>query len=229
MNDQPKLTPRLLCAAAMIREGAFVADIGTDHAYLPIYLCKNGIASGAVASDINKGPVERAKENIEKYGVADKIEVTRADGLCGIEKYSPSDVMILGMGGELIARIISDAPWTKNESIRLCLQPMTHAEILRRFLTENGYSIINEALAREEKIYQIILASYTGKRETLTAPELYLGKINLTQKADGLAELAQGYVSVLQKRALGKAAAGEDNGEELKLITEIKTAIGESL
>ena len=75
MNDLPKLTPRLQCAAAMIREGAFVADIGTDHAYLPIFLCKNGRASGAVASDINKGPVERARENLRKYGVAEKIDV----------------------------------------------------------------------------------------------------------------------------------------------------------
>ena len=229
MNDQPKLTPRLACAAAMIREGAFVADIGTDHAYLPIFLCQSKIASGAIASDINRGPVERAKENIEKYSVADKITVICTDGLRGIEQYSPDDIMILGMGGELIARIIKDAPWTKNKSIRLCLQPMTHAEILREFLLENGYSIINEELVKEEKLYQIILAQYCGVQKSAPKAELYLGKINLSRNSELLRELAGNYINTLQKRADGKAQAGDDSKDELALIDEIKAAIGESV
>ena len=138
MYPKPNLSPRLLAAAELVREGAFIADVGTDHAYLPIYLCLEERIRGGVASDINRGPIERAKENIEKYGLSERISTELTDGLCNIEKYSPEDILVLGMGGELIASIIDAAAWTKNSDIRLCLQPMTHAEHLRKYLYENG-------------------------------------------------------------------------------------------
>ena len=147
MNEEFKLSARLRCAASMVREGSFVADVGTDHAYLPIALALEGKIRGAVASDINAGPVERGRKNIEEHALTDRISVVMTDGLSGIEPYAPNDILILGMGGELIARILECAPWTKDQSIRLCLQPMTHAEALRSFLLDNGYSIIDEQLA----------------------------------------------------------------------------------
>lgn len=226
MKEIPKLTPRLAAAASFCRQGAFVADIGTDHAYLPIALCLSGRARGAIASDINAGPVERAEENIKNYGLDGKIEVRRADGLDGIEQFAPDDIMILGMGGELIARIISDAPWTKNKSINLCLQPMTHPEYLREFLLENGYEIIDEAIAEEEKIYQIILARFSGEKQSLTPEELLLGRINIARGGDALIRLGEHWISVIERRADGKRTSGADVSEDTELIRRIKIAIG---
>ena len=226
MKEIPKLTPRLAAAASFCRQGAFVADIGTDHAYLPISLCLSGRARGAIASDINAGPVERAEENIKNYGLDGKIEVRRADGLDGIEQFAPDDIMILGMGGELIARIISDAPWTKNKSINLCLQPMTHPEYLRGFLLENGYEIIDEAIAEEEKIYQIILARFSGEKQSLAPEELLLGRINIARGGDALVRLGEHWISVIERRADGKRTSGADVSEDTELIQRIKIAIG---
>ena len=226
MKEIPKLTPRLAAAASFCRQGAFVADIGTDHAYLPIALCLSGRARGAIASDINAGPVERAEENIKNYGLDGIIEVRRADGLDGIEQFAPDDIMILGMGGELIARIISDAPWTKNKSINLCLQPMTHPEYLREFLLENGYEIIDEAIAEEEKIYQIILARFSGEKQSLAPEELLLGRINIARGGDALVRLGEHWISVIERRADGKRTSGADVSEDTELIQRIKIAIG---
>ena len=231
MNDIPKLTPRLRCAANMAREGAFVADVGTDHAYLPIALCLEGRIRGGVASDINDGPVERAEKNIYGYGLGEKLSVIKTDGLCGIETYAPDDVFILGMGGELIARILSDAPWTKNEKINLCLQPMTHAEILREFLTKNGYTVIDEQIVEEgERIYQLMLVTYTGKYEEFTEAELLLGRINIQKSTDALIRLAQRTLAIFEKRVAGKQSAGESADGEKRLIEQISAIIrGEDL
>lgn len=226
MNNPPKFTPRLARAADFIRYGAFVADIGTDHAYLPINLCISNKIRGAVASDINAGPVERACENVKKYGLDKKITVIKADGLSGLDAYTPNDIAILGMGGELIARIISNAPWTKTSDIHLCLQPMTHAEILREFLSKNGYSVIDEALVEEEKIYQLILAKYTGKSEKYTTAELYLGKKNIECGGSLLECLAERQAETLKKCITAKEGAGADASFERTLLTDISAVIG---
>ena len=227
MTDNiPRLSPRLEAAASLIRENAYISDVGTDHAYLPIALCLNGRVRGGVVSDINKGPIERARENIKKYGLETRLAATQANGLCGIDAYAPEDIMILGMGGELIARIISDAPWTKNKSINLCLQPMTHPEYLREFLLENGYEIIDEAIAEEEKIYQIILARFSGEKQSLAPEELLLGRINIARGGDALVRLGEHWISVIERRADGKRTSGADVSEDTELIQRIKIAIG---
>ena len=180
MNKTLKLSKRLRAAADFVRQGAYIADVGTDHAYLPIALCIEGRVRGAIASDINEGPILRAREHIKEYGLTDNITAVLADGLDKISSYEPTDILILGMGGELIANIISKASFTKDEKIRLILQPMTHPEILRRFLLENGYGIVDEVMACEEKkVYQIICAEYTGKPQEHSDVELLLGKKNI--------------------------------------------------
>ncbi len=168
-----KLSPRLLTAVPYVRAGRPVADVGTDHAYLPIYLCEigrltpvttaNGAVLCAVASDINRGPVERAAAHIAAAGLTAHIRTMQTDGLHGLEAYDPDTVIVFGMGGELIASILSDAPWLCRSGRRLILQPMTHAERLRAYLTESGFSIIGETLSREgERIYQTICADWNG-------------------------------------------------------------------
>ena len=222
----PKLSPRLMAAASTIRDGAFVSDVGTDHAYLPIFLCLEGRVRGGVVSDINKGPIERAKQNIEKYGLCDRLKAVHTAGLDGIEKYAPDDIMILGMGGELIASIIDGAAWTRRTEVRLCLQPMTHAEILRKYLADNGYSVTDEKLVREdEKIYQIICAEYTGEKREYTTEELLLGKINIRRGGEELRALAAHTVALLEKRAKGIESGNGIAAEERKLIEKIKNIL----
>ena len=152
MTSLPKISKRLQCAAELTRHGAILADVGTDHAYLPIYLCLAHKVARAIASDVNEGPLLRAREHIAAWGLQDQIDTVLCDGLEEIAPFAPTDILILGMGGELITDILTRAPFTKQPSVRLILQPMTHPEVLRRFLCENGYEIVEERLVREEKI-----------------------------------------------------------------------------
>ena len=229
MTEIPKLTPRLRAAAELVEKGAFVADVGTDHAYLPIALCLEGRIRGGVASDINQGPIDRARDNIKKYGLEGVLDALRTDGLDGLERYSPDCVMILGMGGELIARILSDAPWTKRKGLRLCLQPMTHPEKLREFLLSEGYSIIDEKIVIEdERIYQIILAEYNDMSQEYSDEQLLLGKINIERHTVELLRLAEHHIGVLERRVAGKRSGGASAEEEEELIRKIKEAVYDS-
>ena len=184
-----KLTPRLLTAVSYVRGGRLVADIGTDHAYLPIYLCEqrkltpvtagNGETLCAIAADINKGPVERADEHIAAARLTKYIKTVQTDGLTGLDVYDPTDIIIFGMGGELIATILAAAPWVNVPGKRLILQPMTHAEKLRAYLLEAGYAIIGETLSREgDRIYQTICAEPASGAPAvnLTPAELAVGQ-----------------------------------------------------
>ena len=184
------LDSRLGCIAEAIGSACIVADIGTDHGLLPIALLLRGQAERAVACDIRQGPLDSARRNAERYGVSDKVELVLTDGFHGVEVYSPDAVVISGMGGELIARIISEAPYLRGD-VRLFLQPMTRAESLRRYLAQNGFSIAAEHLARDGKrLYSVIEAGYAGKTAEYTEAQLLVGAMaaeRLERRRDGLA------------------------------------------
>ncbi len=223
-----RLSKRLSTAASYVRSGAFVADIGTDHAYLPIYLVSEGVAFGALASDVNSGPIQKAKENITKHGLCDKIHTEIANGLFGIEKYAPTDIVICGMGGELIARILNDSEYVKNEKIRLILQPMTSAFELREYLAD-GFSTIAENIVCEDgKIYQIICAQYDGKERSYTKAELELGKLNIDKPTKEFLELLNLTIVKKRKRFLGLSAGQYDTceiEEEMYELEKIKNDV----
>ena len=162
------LSKRLSAAASFVSDGAIVADIGTDHAYIPINLILSGKASYAIASDVNEGPIAIAKENIEKYGVSDKITVRVADGLCGIEEFNPDCIIICGMGGELIVNILKASEYVKSSNVKLILQPMTAVKELREYLAD-GFKIEDEKIVYDaSKLYQVICARYDGKKHEYT-------------------------------------------------------------
>ena len=217
----PNISARLLAVAELTREGSFVADVGTDHAYLPIYLCAKGKIRGAVASDINRGPLDRAEINVKEYALEDKVALCLTNGLDGIDIYAPDDILICGMGGELIAEIINKAEWTKNKNIRLILQPMTHAEKLRGFLLSSGYTIVDETLVREDKIYQIICAEYSAEKENYSEIELIFGRHNINRNTEELREYAEYVKSVFSTRYKGKVGAGIDAYYEADIISAI--------
>jgi tRNA (adenine22-N1)-methyltransferase len=124
-NNLPKLTPRLALIASKVRKSTVVCDIGTDHAYLPVYFVNSGISLFAIAADIKVGPLQKAKQTIEKYNAADKVKTILSNGFLEIDKTSFQDAIIAGMGGELIAEIIENAPFLKDGDRTLILQPMT--------------------------------------------------------------------------------------------------------
>lgn len=158
------LSPRLKTAADMVRKGVVAADIGTDHAYLPSYLVLSGICPRALACDLRKGPLENAAETLERRNIADKITLRLSDGLDELSAGEADDIIMAGMGGILIAKLLERTEWVKNKNIRLILQPMSHAEEVRLFLCNNGFDIIEERTCRDDgRIYSVICAEYSGK------------------------------------------------------------------
>ena len=157
MNIERAMTPRLLAIAGCVEQGAAVADIGTDHAYIPIYLVLNGIAKRAVAMDLRTGPLERAKQNICSYRVENTVKTRLSDGLSELKEGEVDTVIIAGMGGILINEIL-DARRDLWKSVdTFILQPMTAVEETRRYLEQNGFIIQHELLAKEDhKLYSIL-------------------------------------------------------------------------
>lgn len=224
-----KLSKRLSTAASYVRSGAFVADIGTDHAYLPIHLVLSGVARGALASDVNQGPILKAKENISKYGLNSLIHTEIADGLFGVESYRPDDIMICGMGGELIAKILDASEYVKNRSVRLILQPMTSVFELREYLSKGFSTIAENVVCEDGKIYQIICAEYDGKEHSYTKAELELGKLNIEGGSVQFLELLNSTIAKKQKRYDGLRSGGYDTGEIEKEIQELEKIKNELL
>ena len=216
---------RLLSAVSYIQKGDRIIDVGTDHAYLPIYLVESGVASFALACDINQGPIDSARKNICEAGLGDRIATLKTDGLAGTEDFCPDDVLVFGMGGELIVRILSDAPWVKERRVRLILQPMSRVATLRRWLLDNGFEVIGESITHEGKYYQTVCALYTG---SMTEPpysdeELLLGRKNIEENAPLLRELILHEMGVLSAIIKGKAqSAHADDAEERALLEKLE-------
>ncbi|MGN1095637.1 MAG: tRNA (adenine(22)-N(1))-methyltransferase [Eubacteriales bacterium] len=213
MNTE--LDKRLLCVASFVRKGAFLIDVGTDHAYLPIALMKKGIIRGAIASDINEGPCERARINISKNGFESKISVRRTDGLCGIyPDDGMTDIVIAGMGGALITEILDKSDITKKSDVRLILQPMRNVPDLRKYLCENGFYIAGEALSSDgERIYETEYAVFDGKKHEYTELTLLLGEKNIENKRknpDVFSKFCEKTAGALLKKISGMRESGAD-------------------
>lgn len=176
MGTTLELSPRLRMVAELVPAGARLADVGTDHGYLPAALIQAGKIPSAIAADLRQGPLSRAKATVAEYGLGEHIAFRLCDGLRGLEPEETDCVSIAGMGGETIAHILNDAPWTRARGTPLVLQPMTSFYDLRLWLTEHGYTIRRECLVREgETLYTAWLAQ-AGEGEPYTPAELWAGK-----------------------------------------------------
>ncbi len=168
---------RLKKIAGMVRRGSTVADIGTDHAYLPVFLVKEGIIDKAFACDVSDGPLENARINIEKSGVSGII-TRKGDGLNAVEPFEADTFIIAGMGGDLIARILGASPWIRDEKYDLILQPMTAVEDLREYLCLNGFEIILEqAVKAQNRIYTVMKVRFSGKALESSPLFYFFGKL----------------------------------------------------
>ena len=225
---QAIITPsaRLCSALPYLKRGGSVVDVGTDHAYLPIYLIATGISSRALACDINRGPIDIAARNVALSGFVRQIDTLCTDGLHGAEHYEADDILIFGMGGELIIRILSEAPWIKTPDIGLVLQPMTRAHLLRRWLLENGFAIVGETITKEDRYYQTIAARYCGKTEEYTEEELLLGRLNIQNNAPHLRGFIEHEIGVWEAILRGKSRATQaDTRDEERILNFLKARL----
>jgi len=143
------LRPRLAMTAALVPPGVAVADIGSDHAYLPVHLVRAGRCPRAIASDVAEGPLRNAAETVARAGLQDKIELRLSDGF---QEFAPFDAgcwVLAGMGGTLMARLLDAAPWLQSPGTVLVAQPMRHADDLRAWLISHGFAIELETVCRD--------------------------------------------------------------------------------
>ena len=218
------LDPRLAAAASYVRPGSVLADVGTDHAYLPVSLLLEDVIRFAVVSDINEGPLERARLNAAKYGVTDRMRFVLTDGLEGLEpeRDGVDDIAICGMGGELIARIVGGSDYTRKPGVRLILQPMSSPEELRSFLAESGYAILDERLCRAAgKIYACLSVEYDGIRREYTPAELLLGQANIEKRESLFGEFAETWLRRLDTQIAGRLKGNLSVEREEALREEI--------
>lgn len=182
-----KLKGRLKLIAKKIPRCITICDIGTDHGYIPIYCILKGICERAVATDVRKGPLLIAQENIKRYGLDENIETRLGDGLEPVAEVEADVIVIAGMGGILIRDILK-RDYEKAKKALLILQPMNAPEALREWLYSEGFEIVDEELAKEgSKFYNVISVKWTGISRQLDEIYYHIGE-KLIQKPDPLAE-----------------------------------------
>ncbi|MBQ7546986.1 MAG: SAM-dependent methyltransferase [Clostridia bacterium] len=216
-----KLSPRLQMVADLVREGVTVADIGTDHAYVPAYLVACGKCPAAVASDLREGPLMNAVTALALYGVTEQVSLRLSDGL---DAYSPADAddfIFAGMGGTLIVELLSRTDWIFDSGKRFIFQPMTHAELVRAYLLQNGFHILAEHACFDEcRPYVAFSAAYDpAYRPHYRKSYIWMGELPQAMNEAASYYLTKQYI-YLKKRAdaLERAAMLPD---EVRTIREI--------
>ena len=216
-----KLDCRLSAVASLVRRNSRVADIGTDHAFIPVYLVNEGIISEAVASDINEGPLKNAEKNILSNGLSGKIKTVLSNGLENLHENCADDIIIAGMGGILIGEILSACHWVKNENIKIIVQPMTRPENTREFFIKNSFEICEELAVSDGKhCYCVISARFTGKEKTYPAGYTYYGE--LIRKRDETSVL---YLHTQLNRLIKRYEALTKAESQLSEINYLKNVI----
>ena len=171
-----KLSQRLQAIADMVPPGACVADIGTDHGFLPCYLAQNGQAAKVIACDINAQPLALAQKNVTDYNVANIVSTRLGNGLSVIQPGEVDVVTIAGMGGALMLEILEAAPGVVDKLQRIILQPNVGMEAVRIWAERNRWHIVQEELIRENDRFSVIIAMEPGRSlKSMTPVELFLG------------------------------------------------------
>lgn len=218
------LNARLLSAAELVRQDATFADIGTDHAYLPLFLLDAGRISYAYCCDINEGPLDSARRNAEERGRADKLSFILADGATVLAGRGITDYAICGMGGELIADIIDRAPHLRDGGVNLILQPMSRQEKLRTYLASSGFKIITESYSLDAGKYYVCMQTvFDGKGREISDLEAIVGSPDSRFVGDECRRAyLQGKLRSLSRAHAGKLEAGTDTAAEAELIDSLK-------
>lgn len=228
-----QLSQRLSSVASMVTAGNCLADVGTDHGYVPIYLYERNIIPRAIAMDVNKGPLERAALHIAESGMKEAIETRLSDGLTALKPGEADSVVIAGMGGPLIIRILSAHPEVTESLKELILQPQSEISEVRIWLYEQGYEIVEEHMVFEDgKYYPMFKAVKNPEAEKLTDLEYKYGKISVL----GEPEVLRAYLvreiankqNILQKLNEETTEKSKGRAVEIKaLLAELEEMLSE--
>jgi len=234
MRDSVKsvltLQPRLHAISSLVPDGAKLVDVGTDHGFIPVRLLLDDRIRTAIASDIGAAPLDHARRTAEQFGVTERMDFRLCDGLCGISEDEVDTVVIAGMGGDNIAAILSAAPWTRNGTL-LLLQPMSKAEVLRRYLPENGYRVIAEQLVADKGVIYPILTVRGGEMPPASDPQTWGGF--LLQSDPLRNRYLDEQILRLRRAASGLGKAKDDSAHErreklLSVIVALEQQRGEA-
>ena len=194
------LSPRLRACCNFIAPGDRVADVGTDHGYLGIWLLTQGIASSVIASDIGEGPLSAARANAQRFGCQDRMTFCLSDGVQDIPRNFDT-LVIAGMGAQTMVHILSAAPWLQGR--RLVLQPQNKPHLLRAWLTENGWHIRAESLVRDGRFLYAVMEAVYEPSPALTPGQCWLSPALLACGHEELPEYINRTLAVLRKNVLG--------------------------
>ena len=209
------ISKRLLCCASMVQPGSRVADIGTDHGYLGIYLLQSGAARHVIACDLRKDPLENARRNAKLFGVDGEMEFRLSDGL---EKILPDEVdtvVMAGMGGDLIQKILSQCPWRKREGLQFILQPQSAGNVLRRWLCEDGFEIQREEPVQDGHFLYTVMDIRQGEPAPLTPGTEYASPALLASGSPLVGNYLARVENALQETVRGLTNAEKQRPERL--------------
>ena len=209
------ISKRLLCCASMVQPGSRVADIGTDHGYLGIYLLQSGAARHVIACDLRKDPLENARRNAKLFGVDGEMELRLSDGLEKIRPDEVDTVVMAGMGGDLIQKILSQCPWRRREGLQFILQPQSAGNVLRRWLCEDGFEIRREEPVQDGHFLYTVMDIRQGEPAPLTPGTEYASPALLASKSPLVGTYLARVENALQETVRGLTNAEKQRPERL--------------
>ena len=220
-----QLSERLSSVASMVTAGNCLADVGTDHGYVPIYLYERQMIPRAIAMDVNKGPLERARLHIAEYGYQNYIETRLSDGLAALKAGEAESVVIAGMGGPLIIRILSAYPEVTASFKELILQPQSEISEVRVWLGGQGYEIVEEHMVFEDgKYYSMFKAVKNEKCRALSALECKFGRLDVLKEIHVLKAFVERELNnkqnILEKLRSENTEKSNGRAEEIKALIE---------
>lgn len=215
-----QLSKRLQCIAEYVTVGKCTADIGCDHGWVSIYLVKKNIAPRVIAMDVGEGPLKRAREHIREYGVEDRVETRRSDGMFALQPGEVKSVVIAGMGGPLMIRILKEGERVTACLDEMILSPQSELEKVRRFLSENGWKSIREEMVFDGGKYYTVMKVVHGDSELRTEADFLYGRIMIERKDPILYQYLKKEKklkeAILQKICEQETASSRDRIIELK-------------
>ncbi|MEA4971669.1 MAG: class I SAM-dependent methyltransferase [Candidatus Metalachnospira sp.] len=214
-----EISERLKTVASFVRDSRSIADIGTDHGYIPIYLYKEGIIDRAIACDINRDPIKRAENNINMYHLGNVIETRLGNGLNPIKAGETDGIVIAGIGGMLMIDILRTFPDKLEAAKEIILQPQSDIESVRKFLHLRDFKIDDEQMLYEDGIYYTVIRAVSGNEEYENRKDYIFGKINIDKKSSVLKDYL--YETIRKNDNIAQSLKKADTENSAKRLDEL--------